>query len=390
MSAPTSGALRADDTACEAIAILLGPERGAANHPVRRYAVLPSPRRPRYLLPTIGRAGAGASLRPGSGRKAAAARWVVRGMLRTGTTRALPGSVEVVDGTAADPGLRRHLGHLLGRDDLDLAVALGAPRPNRKPVIQVLAADATTVAWAKLGVDAHTDGLVSHEARALAVPRSDPLIIPEVVATSTWHRHPLLVLAPMDLTEAPGDLELTVPALVALAGAVHDEPATSSAWWRDLRRRAAKGVDPSGAVRTRLDLLAARLGSRSWSFGRWHGDLAPWNATWEDGRLKVWDWERAGGPVPVGLDAVHNHLQVAMLRDGRDLTSALASAPATVGDLLVGLGHSPDDVDLVVEAYLAVLRVRYADDAHLGSLGPGAAVAAALDAQVARSRTGTP
>ncbi|WCO68556.1 hypothetical protein PO878_07420 [Iamia majanohamensis] len=373
-----TAALRSDATALDAVAALLAPDGGPAG-PTRRYAVLPSPSRPRYLVPTAGRAGAGAHLRPGTGRRAAATRWAVRGALRLGAGRLLPGAVAVADGTPGAPGLRRHLGTLVGRDEVEVAIALGGPRPNRKPVLQVLASDGRTLAWAKLGVDDHTDALVAHEADALARRPDPPVATPEVLASGTWQGHPLLVLAHMDLVETTGPLDLTVAALAAVAGPASRAPATG-AWWEALRARAAAGVDPDGAVAARLDALGARLDGRTWPFGRWHGDLAPWNAAWDGDRLLVWDWERSEAPVPLGLDAVHNELQVALLRDGVALEEAVRAARRRVGPLLVGLGHDPDDVDLVVEAYLATLRVRYADDARLGPLGPGQPVAAALDA----------
>lgn len=382
-----TGPLRSDLTALDAIVRLMGPEGGSQGS-TRRYAVLPSRRRPRYLVPVSGRAGAGAHLRPGTGRGATASRAAVRGVLRTGGGRLLPGGIEVTDGTATDPSLRRHLARLVGSDDVEVAVALGAPRPNRKPVIQILAADGTTVGWAKLGADVHTDALVAHETEALALRPGPPVRVPEVLASDRWHGHPLLVLAHMELHETPGNLRLTADAVRAVAGPITDEPAASSRWWSALRAEAAAGVDPEGAVAARLDELAVALGERRWPFGRWHGDLAPWNASWDGGQLLLWDWERSGGPVPLGLDVVHNLLQVALLRDGADLDAAVAGAHRDAGDLLCELGHRAEDVELVVAAYLAILRVRYAGDAHLGALGPGAPIAAALDA-VAPARSGT-
>ncbi len=324
---------------------------------------------------------------PAPGDGAAAQRWGVRTALRLGAGRLLPGVVAVADGTDRDPGLRRHLAGLVGHDDVEVAVALGGPRPNRKPVLQVLAPDGATLAWAKLGVDDHTDALVAHEAGALAQRPAPPVVVPEVLGSGTWQGHRLLVLAHMDLAEGAEHLPLTPEALRAIAGPTTREEATGGGWWQQLRSRTASGVDPHGAVSARLDDLAARLAGRTWPFGRWHGDLAPWNAAWAGDRLQAWDWERSEGPVPLGLDAVHNHLQVALLRDGAALPAACAAAQREVAPLLVALGHDADDVGLVVEAYLATLRVRYAGDARLGDLGPGAPIAAALDAPPPRQET---
>lgn len=383
-----AGALRSDATALEAVVTLLEPESGPAG-PVRHCAVLPSPGRPRYVVPA-GRAGAAAHLRPGEGRRALVTRWAVRRALRLGTGRLLPGGVAIADGTDAQPGLRRHLSLLLGREDVEVAVALGSPRPNRKPVIQVLSGDGATLAWAKLGVDTHTDALVAHETQALAQRPDAPVVVPEVLASGTWHGHPLLVLGHLDLTETSGDLQLTQAAVVAVATPVIDQHVMTSAWWDALEAEADRGSDPGGGLRARLDDLAGQIGDRTWPFGRWHGDLAPWNATWEGERLLVWDWERAGGPVPLGLDAVHNHIQVAMLRDGADSAAAAASARAALTGLLVALGHQTEDVELVIDAYLVTLRARLAEDAAHGALGLGVSLVAALDAEVGSARIARP
>ena len=49
-----------------------------------------------------------------------------------------------------------------------MAVALGRPRVNRKPVLQLIDGDGTTVGFGKVGVDDHTDELVRREGRFLA------------------------------------------------------------------------------------------------------------------------------------------------------------------------------------------------------------------------------
>ncbi len=371
-----TAALRSDHTALAAVADLLG---SSSDGDVQRsYAVLPRPDRPRYVVPVDGRHARGAHIRPGTGAAQTAARVALRGALRLGAGRALPGRLVVADGDAGAPGLRRHLAALLDRDDVDLAIALGAPRPNRKPVIQVIGADGATVAWVKLGVDDHTDALVAHETDALraVAPADGPLRTPPVRAAATWRGHPLLALGHVEMDESAASLRLTAAVVRAIAGPSTETEVPASRWWTGL----TAAPDPDGRVAAVLAALAPRVADRRWRFGRWHGDLAPWNATWANGVLIAWDWERSTTPVPLGLDLFHNRVQVATLRHGTPIVEALALAARAEAPTLRELGYGPDDPPLLAAAYAATLRARFAADALHGPLGPGAPLAAGIDA----------
>jgi hypothetical protein len=379
----TAALLRSDATALAAVADLLGPDPAATPAPAggppasRAYAVLPRRTRPRYLVPVDGRHARGAHIRPGAGAAQAVTRLALRAALRSGAGRLLPDRLVVVDGDDAAPGLRRHLATLLDRDDLDLAIALGAPRPNRKPVLQAIGADGRTVAWVKVGVDAHTDELVAHEVEALqAVAGRDPSVVtPPLLASGTWQGHPLLALGHIEMQETAGDLALPPAIVRAVAGPTEDEDVLTSRWWKTLQA----APDGDGAVATLLAALAPDLAGRRWPFGRWHGDLAPWNATWQGDRLLAWDWERSDTPVPLGLDLFHNRFYVAVVRDGVPPPTALRDAAAAETETLVALGYAADDASLLARAYAATLRSRYASDALHGPLGPCAPIAAGID-----------
>ena len=129
-----------------------------------------------------------------------------------------------------------------------------------------------------------------------------------------------------------------------------------------------------------LDALAPDVAGRRWPFARWHGDLAPWNATWQGDRLLAWDWERSHAPVPLGLDLVHNRVQTAAIRDGVPVAAALRAAATAEAETFVALGYADDDAPLLARAYAVTLRARYAADARHGPLGPGAPLAAGIDA----------
>lgn len=373
---PVPAGLRSDAAALATVAALLAP-CGPGGGPRRRYAVLPRATQPRYILPG-GRAHAAAvHIRPTGSRRDLAVR-VVRPALALGASRLLQG-VSVDDGVDGDPSLRRHLASVLRRPEIDLALALGRPRPNRKPVVQLVDDDGTTVAWAKIGVDELTDSLVAHEIDAIrAHDHVPPLVTPRLLADGSWKGHRYLVLADIGVIESAGDLDLTADAVRAIAGPPCEAPLAGSGWWTTLQERAARS--DGAPLRRLLDHLAPLLARRRWVFGRWHGDLAPWNAAWGPSGLACWDWERSTGPVPLGIDLAHNRIQVAVLSGRESLGDGFDRFLTRDRAVLEALGYTDDEAALLGGAYLATLRARYLDDALLGPLGPGLAVAAAIDA----------
>jgi hypothetical protein len=87
---------------------------------------------------------------------------------------------------------------------------------------------------------------------------------------------------------------------------VHSAPLSQSSYWERLCGR----QDALAPSRFSAILLAstARLGRRppvSLQFGSWHGDWTPWNLTVANGRVRVWDWEKFQGDVPIGFDTIH-------------------------------------------------------------------------------------
>ncbi|MBI2711042.1 MAG: hypothetical protein HYX34_15335 [Actinobacteria bacterium] len=364
--------LRTDTHAMETVTAILAPSRppraeepGEQAGPVHRYAVLPSARRPRYIVP-VQRAAA-ASTRFRTARRAHHMRAMAVASLRAGSSRMWPVRVAVPDGSPSDPSLRRWLATALGEPDLEIAVALGGPRPNRKPVLQLIDPAGTTIGFAKVAVDDHTAELVANESAVLGGARpAPPLVLPGLRFSGSWRGRPVLVLDDIHPPAPARRLRLdakTVRALAELAP-VTMEPVALSSWWTSLEHRAARAADP-GLAALVAD-LHPRLAGRTWEFGRWHGDLAPWNATWNGDHLLVWDWERSEAPVPLGFDLLHNLSQVHLLVLGGDASDLARRLCTEAGPVLRDLGIAAEDHLALVLAYLVELRVRWALDARAG------------------------
>ena len=213
----------------------------------------------------------------------------------------------------------------LDRPGLQVAVALGRPRVNRKPVLQLIDADGTTVGFGKVGIDEHTDELV-RRGRAGSSPRSGgahpPLLLPDALLDRDLARPP--AARPQRPRRRARRHRC---ARRDRRRDLRDRRARSDRA-RHRRSRASGGgasssaspscPSPTGPLLRRCRDHAHEVldagDDHPWPFGQWHGDLARWNAVERDGSLVVWDWERSAGPVPVGLDAVHAHFQPPLLK----------------------------------------------------------------------------
>ena len=358
--------------------------------PVRReYLLLPSARRPRLLVPRERRPAAGAVRRYGVGR-GRAARWqaaVLAAGLTTGLGPLLLRDRVRLVGPGGAPSIESHLAEVLGTD-VRVSLYLGAPRANRKPVLQVLAPDGRTLAWVKVGVDPLTCRLVADEAAALTALAATDLrlaTVPRVLHSGRWNGLELLVQSPLPVDPRrprPGwDRVVAAQAEVAGIGAVAGQPLAATAYWTTLRDRTDRL--PAGPAADELRALTARVaedcGDVPVTVGAWHGDWTPWNTASggdrQGGALLVWDWERFGSAVPTGYDTLHWRLQSDLVNSLADPAASarrcLETAPAT----LAPLGLTAEAARATAVGYLTELATRYVTDrqaeagARLGDVG---------------------
>jgi hypothetical protein len=393
-----AGALRSDEHALMWLLDLVSPVLPQPNGRVRQYGVLPRPEAPRYLIPLDApRTSATLLVRPGNARVLSqrAMRFVLRVALRLGVVPFFRRRVSVPDGDVDSPSLIQWLERELGRRDLVMAVAIGPPRPNRKPIVQVMTTDGSPVCYGKIAVDEHTSQLVRNESAFLAAHKPGGFVVPALLALDTWKGRDIALLSVLTLDEhhrAAPFLELTPEIILEIARLmpVRECGVLTSPWWASAMERCAS---QDGTQREDLKRYVEKLGDQlvgiSWTFGAWHGDLTPWNAKWVSGRLHIWDWERTGGPVPLGFDAVHAEFQVAHLNEGLPVAEAAAQVVTARGPLLERLGIARDQLGLLVGCYRLELSLRLLDAARYGSIGSfGPLVDELLTApiQVRRSR----
>ena len=316
-----------------------------------RYAVLPSAREPRLLVPLGAAKAAATAVRHATeahGPSARLKRDLVAAAFRVGAGALLLRHRLAEPG----PGLAAHLSTLLGRPVL-LSVHIGPDRANRKPVVQVLDRDGSVLAFAKLGVDPLTAALV--DAEAVALERLSTVdagvVVPELLHHGDWRGHRLLVQRalpvwlPRARVAAAEVLERVAMASLARALGTTTVPYVDGPHHASLGSALSTLDDPrAAALSAVLEKLAGPVEHGCWH-GAWNGGNA---AVLADRRVLVWDWERFATGVPVGFDALHRTLQTAITRH--------EVAPLSAASNLVWEGG------VVAAAYLIELGTRYLRD----------------------------
>jgi hypothetical protein len=306
---------------------------------VQTLGVFPTAARPKLLVSLESARAAAALLRGGSHARQTRVRLgraLLRVTLRVGLAQhLLRDRLRFVLGASgaaprlADVLLPEHLAEALGRSDLSVGIRLGRVRPNRKPLIHVVSREGSAVAYVKVGWNELTRGLVAREAEVLETVDGESratFATPRVLHHGTWHELEVLALSPLDghLLRAGQHLEEVTKAMLEIArlSGPEDHSLAESLYWQSVRARIAAlsaGEDAAALA----DRLEARWGAKVLTFGSWHGDWTPWNMARQNGKLAVWDWERSGPGVPVGLDAAHFDVQVALVASRRRWEIAL-------------------------------------------------------------------
>lgn len=334
----------------------------------RDYALLPHAAGPRWLLPVDAPATAGALRGQETGVRRAASEALARSH-RGGVARLLPvRRLRVTDGhddclvsvlsTAVAPGSA-------------VAMRLGSWDHARSLVARVLDPAGRTLAFGKVGIDAHGRASVDAEWRNLTHVASAGLrhiVVSEPRGRHHWCGLDLLLVSPLVPSGAPSPpgSELPVEAMLELArlGGPRTAPLSHSAWWSSVQERLERVEDPG--LRAELAACAAAwstvgLGTRV-PLGPWHGDWTAWNMAWDGPRVLLWDWEHFAPDVPVGFDLLHHLAQGLRVSVG---TGATAEAQwrsqadqALTRHVRLGAGAR----DVLRAAYLLEVNLRFVLD----------------------------
>lgn len=341
------------------------------------FLVFPHERNPVLLVPRRPRSAAAAALRAYKASASAADRLrfgAAALAAATGLAELLPDRIRITQ----PPGMLTpstdstdivaYLRAVLGPDTL-VALHVGGPRANRKPVLQAITPGGEVIAFVKVSVSPLTEDLVRAEAAALDLLgglRLSHLRPPRLIHHGRWRGHEVLVQEAFPAGRPAQGLTGLTAAMTELAGVRGVERPTlaHSPYWLGLRSRLAElpRRDVAGPLLAVLESLAPQAGAISLEFGSWHGDWTPWNMTMSLGRARVWDWERFEAGVPVGYDALHYRLQGDIVRGGADPAAAAHTTLSGAAQTLAPFGVEPETAGLVAALYLTEIAARYVRD----------------------------
>lgn len=290
-----------------------------------------------------------------------------------------------------EPSLVDHLRQVVGRDDLHIAVRIGRPRPNRKPLLSLHAGDGTTLGFAKIGWNEGTRGLVRNEARALnelaakhrEIRTFDP---PRLLHLGPWRDLEILIVSGLAAARwtKGSHARATFTAMREIAGLgppVTTELGRGEYWTRQRDRSALAGAPSLDDAAKRIE---ERYGDEPLVFGAFHGDWTPWNVGGSRDRLAIWDWERSGRLAPVIVDAAHFDFHTALATTRGGPVRALDSALGRGRLMLRGLDLPVRDERLALTLDMLEMSLRHAEGAEAGTQPKRSAHFAALETLISR------
>ncbi|MGB6005314.1 MAG: hypothetical protein WBG36_11975 [Ornithinimicrobium sp.] len=332
---------------------------------------MPRPSRATLLVPDRPRKATAAALKnyksPSTRRGRLQARVLqVLGQTGAGVLSPSRATVRIVTGHDSLPA---HFGRLLG-EDFVIAMHLGPPRANQKPVVQIMRRNGDLVAFAKVGVNDLTRQRVAGEVAALTELSRRNLIhlsVPRVLHHGAWGDCVYVLLAPVPTwTAGRIDTPARIRAMRELAQTAPTSrgPLSGLPWWH--RTKAALERVAGSAEADQL-IAHGRWMQHQWGdleleVGPAHGDWTPWNMATPGGQVVLWDWERFAGDVPVGFDALHYGLEAAVRLDGMSPREAVEDVTGRMGTIVAENGAKPEKALPIFALYLLGLGERFITD----------------------------
>jgi hypothetical protein len=279
---------------------------------LQRFAILPSLKRGRWLIPLEGPAVAYGAINALCTPYRLSGRVLARGA-RAFAAIGLPfARHHLWLASREPPWLETLFGGLLGRDDVRVGVASGGWGVRLTPTVAAFDPSGHVLAFAKLAGTPRSERLIRHEAEILGrlaerYP-SDP-IAPALLFAGEREGTYLLAQTVLAGKQVATGLSPAHIAFLRTLSNGERRPASATAFFRSLDER----IGPLPELRRLLTRARAVLDQLVVPSTITHGDFAPYNLRRANGRIAAFDWENAtldGLPL---IDLVHHELQVGFL-----------------------------------------------------------------------------
>ena len=295
--------------------------RASSTDTTRLFAVVPSSREPRWIIPLQKGPPSLAAMRictPYRNR-ARLFKNLVLLALKLPTT-AWPGDVISLMADGPSP-LETLAAERLGERHASFSISFGTSGRHRKLTVQVMNASGEVLAYIKIPMTGTGNDSVRHEASVLRKLASHRLLrnhIPTLLFAGEWQDRYILIEdalpgsgGPARLTNAHFQFLQTLWDTHPTHRSGEDIVDEVSEEWEAIR----VSVDLRWKQLAQEALLFARrrIGGMKVPCGVTHGDFAPWNTRTDNGNLGVFDWECAGWSQPIWWDIFHFQTQASTL-----------------------------------------------------------------------------
>jgi thymidylate kinase len=308
------------------------------------FVILPSRKKPRWLLPL------GDVKKTRQGLEIYSPYGLTARLLQSGLARAIEMGWQgwawpkVLIASEVPLALEALVHEVTGEDRPAFALSLGTPGRYRKLTVQVMRSNGDILGYIKLPLTRQATQRVRGEAQTLQrLCDFDGLRrhIPRVLYAGDWGdgyilfqssraygRGPVVFSFPHEeFLKALWSVQPTAKPGQELVDEVQLEwrkvEPHSPAGWGELAERA-------------FDRASRDLAGKALACGIGHGDFAPWNTRVGDGHLFVFDWEHAATGVPNLWDVCHFHVQVnSLLRPWTPKDPLLGRSPAERASFLL-------------------------------------------------------
>jgi hypothetical protein len=280
---------------------------------MHRFAVLPSRKRPRWLLPLLEANQAASDFnlyQPFSPAARLMKSLIVR--MRAHGWHAL-GRQSIVVASKEPLAIERLVTEITGEQRCTFALSLGTPGTYQKLTVQVSHTDGSILGYLKMPITSSAGERLRNEAAFLRKLSTFPQLrphIPQLLFAGDWNNNTIVFQSPLDGETGPVSFtKLYQDFLHALQ---HCEPTRiagkllaermAGRWEKLVPRMASKWL---ALGREAFKTIMQELSGATIPCGFHHGDFAPWNARVHRGKLFVFDWESARYDAPSLWDQFH-------------------------------------------------------------------------------------